>query len=146
MDRESQVMAIVEEILDSSFSPEEACRERPDLLPDVRERLQRFHSMEAHVGEVFPPRMTTGDVPPFAPSREGAKLPDIQGYELIEVIGAGGMGVVYRARHIKLNRVVAIKMLLAGGYAGPRELERFTRETESIAALCHPNIVQVSDA
>jgi serine/threonine-protein kinase len=139
-------MALVEEILDSNRTPDEACHDHPDLLPDVRERLKRFHSIEARVGEVFPPRMSPGDVPPFSPAREGAKLPDIPGYELVEVIGAGGMGVVFRARHVKLNRIVAIKMLLAGGYAGPRELERFTRETESIAALCHPNIVQVFDA
>src|ERR1700752_2034690 len=56
------------------------------------------------------------------------------------------MGVVYKARHLKLNRTVALKMLLAGGYAGPRELERFKREAEAVAALQHPNIVQVHDA
>src|SRR6185295_8031598 len=60
MDRESQIMALVEEILDSNCLPDEACRDHPDLLPDVRERLQRFHSMEAHVGEVFPPRVDAG--------------------------------------------------------------------------------------
>jgi len=56
------------------------------------------------------------------------------------------MGIVYRGRHLKLKRPVAIKMLLAGGFAGPLEHERFKREAEAIAALCHPNIVQVFDA
>jgi serine/threonine-protein kinase len=56
------------------------------------------------------------------------------------------MGIVYKARHLKLNRIVAIKMMLAGGYARPRELERFKREAEAVAALRHPNIVQIYDA
>ena len=53
------------------------------------------------------------------------------------------MGVVYRARHLRLNRPVALKMILAGAYAAPEELERFLREAEAVAALQHPNIVQV---
>jgi hypothetical protein len=53
------------------------------------------------------------------------------------------MGVVYRARHLKLNRTVALKTLLAGAYAGPAERARFQREAEAVAGLCHANIVQV---
>src|SRR5262249_47566979 len=78
--------------------------------------------------------------------RPAGPLPKIPGYEITEMLGSGGAGVVYKARHLKLNRTVAIKMLLAGGYAGHRELERFTREAEAVAALRHPNIVQVYDA
>ena len=55
------------------------------------------------------------------------------------------MGVVYRARHLRLNRPVALKMLLAGPYARPEERERFQREAEAVAGLRHPNIVQVYD-
>ena len=61
------------------------------------------------------------------------------------VLGRGGMGVVYRARHLRLNRAVALKMILAGAYAGPQERERFRREAEAVAGLRHPNIVQVYD-
>jgi serine/threonine-protein kinase len=62
------------------------------------------------------------------------------------VLGQGGMGVVYQAWHLRLNRPVALKMLLSGPYARPAELERFLREAEAVAALQHPGIVQVHDA
>src|SRR4029450_3854059 len=56
-----------------------------------------------------------------------------------------GMGVVYRAWHLGLNRPVALKMLLAGAYADPANRARFQREAQAVAALCHPNVVQVHD-
>ena len=72
-------------------------------------------------------------------------VPEIEGYEIEAVLGRGGMGVVYRAWHLRLNRTVALKMLLAGSYAGREESERFLREAQTVAALHHPNIVQVYD-
>jgi formylglycine-generating enzyme required for sulfatase activity len=65
------------------------------------------------------------------------------GYEIEGVLGRGGMGVVYKARHLALKRTVALKMILSGGHAGPRELARFRSEAEAVARLQHPNIVQV---
>lgn len=69
----------------------------------------------------------------------------IPGYEISGLLGRGGVGVVYRARQLRLERDVALKMLLAGEFASPRELERFCREARAVASLSHRNIVQVHD-
>ena len=70
-------------------------------------------------------------------------LPSLPGYEILSVLGRGGMGVVYKARQLGLNRLVAVKMILAGVHAGPQELARFRNEAEAVARLQHANIVQV---
>ena len=64
-------------------------------------------------------------------------------YELLEKLGAGGMGVVYRARHTTLNRAVALKMTLLGHLTGAEDTQRFLLEAKAVASLDHPNIVPV---
>ncbi|MBY0525199.1 MAG: protein kinase [Gemmataceae bacterium] len=69
--------------------------------------------------------------------------PTVSGYEVLGELGRGGMGVVYKAQHQKLKRLVALKMVLAGAHAGPKELSRFHAEAEAVARLQHSNIVQI---
>jgi serine/threonine protein kinase/tetratricopeptide (TPR) repeat protein len=105
------------------------------------------------VPRVTGPGFAVSDAPSTVARPEAVKtgkfhrvtLPKVEGYEVLSELGRGGMGVVYRARQIGLNRIVALKMVLTAGRASADELARFRAEAEAVAYLHHPNIVQVYD-
>jgi serine/threonine protein kinase len=72
-----------------------------------------------------------------------AKSVSLPGYEILGKLGEGGMGVVYKARHLRLNRLVAVKMILAGEHASEEMIARFALEAEAVAQIQHPGIVQI---
>ncbi len=145
---DSRIRAMLEEILETGSSPEQVSGGDPKLERVLRERLRRTRDVEAQLEAMFPSQHGGADSTRRAlveSLRVDRRLPEIPGYEVDSVIGAGGMGVVYRARHLKLDRWVAIKMVLLGAYASRDELGCLLREARDAAALHHPNIVQVYD-
>lgn len=118
---------------------EAATRVSPDVLLNPV-TLTGYPGGSRKAAEQVPPTAAPPGFPDGAVAPEQAALP---GYEMLGVLGRGGMGVVYKARQRALNRFVAIKMILAGAHAGPEELARFRREAATIARLHHPHIVQI---
>jgi serine/threonine-protein kinase len=136
------VSQLLEEALQSGRTAEDVCADHPHLLDEVRGQLSRLARVRGKLDALFPEPEPTGPPPPLA----RPELPRVPGHEVEGMLGRGGMGVVYLARNVRLNRPVAVKMLLAGAYAGPDELVRFRREAEALAELGHPNVVQIYEA
>jgi WD40 repeat protein len=108
-----------------------------------------LRTTDAEPSAATPSQDLTTDAAPAAPvvagPQDAAVSVSVPGYEIECVLGRGGMGVVYKARHLALKRTVALKMVLAGGHAGPQERARFRLEAEAVARLQHANIVQIHE-
>jgi serine/threonine-protein kinase len=122
-----------------TVSPADLCRDCPELLQDLRLRIRDLEEMDAALATGLE---TSGEQRP-ARDEVTSGGPSVAGYEVRGELGRGGMGVVYLARQVGLNRPCALKMILAGAHAGGEAVRRFQAEAEAIARLKHPNIVQI---
>lgn len=99
--------------------------------------------LEATIAQTEGPKTVAGAAPPKAARRGPRGFPTVPGYEILSELGRGGMGVVYKAHHQRLDILVALKMIIAGAHASSEQIERFEGEARAVARLRHPNIVQV---
>ena len=117
MPDDPRVQQLLDELLESGGSPEQLCAGCPELLPKVRSRWRQIRRLTVDLDSMFPASGRRRE-------REEPELPVVPGYQVEAVLGRGGMGIVFRARHLRLNRPVALKMILSGAYAVREELDR----------------------
>jgi WD40 repeat protein/tetratricopeptide (TPR) repeat protein len=117
-----------------------AYRRKAGEQPQLEDYQARFPNLSLSLTP------TLADAPgPGAAGPAPGVLPTVPGFEIIQELGRGSMGVVYWAWQTGLHRTVALKMVLAGAHASPQELARFRTEAEAAARLQHPHIVQIHD-
>ena len=135
---ESRLERFIEHHLRSGekLSAADLCGDRPDLRPAVQALIDRYLSIDASL---------TADPLIEPPERAAAIPPTIQGFEVIEQIGAGGMGEVYKVRDLTLNRIVAAKVIRRQTGTGGR-VTSFLREARALALFSEPRIVRIHEA
>jgi len=135
------------ESLGEAPSVEEYVQRFPAYAGRLRQQIELYRGL-ATAGEVRPTGEAAADssLPTDSapgPPAAGRAWPAIPEYEILGMLGRGAMSVVFRARQTGLNRLVALKIIPGGAYANPTTLARFQLEAQTLAALQHPNIVQV---
>ncbi|HKI33352.1 MAG TPA: serine/threonine-protein kinase, partial [Gemmataceae bacterium] len=120
---------------------DEYLRRFPQWTAQIKVQFEVERAIEMETPSPSAQRSMPATIP--MPSVLAAVSPSIPGYEVLDELGRGGQSVVFRARQLALDRLVALKMIL--GSAGPEERARFQREVEAVAHLEHPHIAQVYD-
>jgi len=143
-DRISELLLHWEELREQGQEPAavDLCRDCPELRPEVERRIEALKAIYRIPNDVDITATVQGPEQPLSVDIGPLKA---EGYEILELLGSGGMGKVFKARQAGLKRLVALKMILAGAQATPQEAERFRVEAEAVARLQHPNIVQIYD-
>ena len=138
--------------LEPTLTAKDFAQRFPEYRDDLAVRLSDAPLSETVAGAPVPSSEQganlSGTMPetnPTATAAASPRWPHVEGYEILGELGRGGMGVVYKARHLELRRTVALKMILTGGHAASEEVARFRTEAEAVARLQHPNVVQIHD-
>jgi tetratricopeptide (TPR) repeat protein/tRNA A-37 threonylcarbamoyl transferase component Bud32 len=153
VDREARLDEVLVEYLEAveaGTAPDRAelFRRHPDLAGELTAFFADQDEFDSLVAPLRTPLGQTSPAPAPTPSATRAPAAPPTGgyvgdYEVLEEIARGGMGVVYKARQLSLNRTVALKMILKGELASPEDVQRFRLEAEAAGDLDHPNIVPI---
>lgn len=138
-----RILGRLEEMLDTGKTPEEVCRECPELVTEVRDRWEAFRLIDAAVVDLLPGLRTAPLAKSDNSKHDSAAPPQVPGFEFDAEVGRGGMGVVYRARDLSLHRDVAVKLLQDNYPPDSPIARRFTDEAKITAQLQHPGVPAV---
>src|SRR5215471_11737001 len=142
----AQVHRMLKEMLEFGKTPEEVCRDCPELLPEVRQRWRQFQLIDGQVRSLLPGIATRPDAGATAPPGGAPTPPPAFGrYQVRGALGAGGFGAVYLGHDTQLDRPVAIKVLRGGASPAQAGGEPALQEARRLAQLRHPGIVAVHD-
>lgn len=120
-----------------------SCSGQPS--PDLERRLRRAEALGYELWQTQAKSAAADEATP-PPVQDETRVETLGPYELVERIGQGGMGAVYKARHVHLKRTVAVKLLRTERTCDPRAVARFQAEMEAVGRLDHPNLVRAHDA